>query len=459
MKTTYETNASINSLDICSAQYAPPATLTSKTALTTDFVFNKQKVHLNSTLMSKAVNTKTIEVIVDIDMSCNPLPESLSSHVLQQNSAEKTNFKHHAFTYIINNTHFDENTFTQSAETDPCVLGVTLPGTLTTTSLALPNTSDPSLFRQTQLQNENYFHAYEYLVKTATGVRKARVGFIDTGADCSHEDLSNNLVSTCGYNAVTADPVSDNDGHGSHTLGIVGAVTNNNKGILGLAGNLIEMHAIKVIDVNSGTAEDAAEGIQYAISQNLDVINISLESAQTLPLIEQRVQEAVAAGIVVVIAAGNSSANISPVNNIIASPAMIAKNLDGAISVTSVNADSLLLSSFSNYGSYVEIAAIGSLTNSNTTDAGIYSTSSSNSYRRMMGTSQAAPVITGAAALLIQFFKQNNVNYTAAQIEQIIKHSVDKNAALSISGNGVINFSKLTRNAYQFANIPLCAKK
>lgn len=92
-------------------------------------------------------------------------------------------------------------------------------------------------------------------------------------------------------------------------MGLTGAVMNNSMGVTGMSGNNIELSAIRVINVGTGSVADASEGIQYAISHNLDVINVSLESQARLALIEQGVQEAVAAGIVVVMAAGNQGLN------------------------------------------------------------------------------------------------------------------------------------------------------
>ncbi|MCC6138157.1 MAG: S8 family serine peptidase [Bdellovibrionaceae bacterium] len=448
-------SSGLDTFNICDSKYDPPAQLTSKAVQKIDFVFSKQKVHLDSSLTSKATGSLlNAKIVVDIDLNCKSAPNSLSEKVLSQNVNEHVAFNRHAFNY---NVEDDVNvaSFTAIAENDPCVVGVTRPAILKATALVLPSSNDLSINNQLQLSNSNYSHAYEYIVKKFDGTTKAKVGFVDTGADCDHEDLKDNLISTCGFDAVNGTSANDNDGHGSHTLGIVGASTNNGKGILGLAGNTAEMRAIKVIDMGSGSEADAAEGIQYAIQQNLHVINVSLEAGVELPLIKQRLEEAVAAGIVVTIAAGNSGGEIS--SGFVVSPANVGKDLDGAITVGSINADSKDLSYFSNYGSFVEIGATGSMVDSKITNtAGIYSASKNGTYERMMGTSQAAPVVAGAAALLIQFLRQNGKAYTPAQIEQIIKNSTDVHTGLDISGSRVLNFSKLTRSAYQFAGVEIC---
>lgn len=458
--TSQGTNSAAN---ICSALYDPPASLTSKpTTEKIEFVFDKQKVHLQSSLMGKAQKLIGSKIVVDINMNCSPASGSLSEKVKLQNASGKTPQPHHtshAYEYIVEDD-IDIPTLTALANSDSCIKGITPDAEIKATALILPATNDLSLNNQSQLSTINYIHAFDYMISTYDGSTKVKVAFVDTGVDCSHADIATNLVAGCGYNAIDAGATSptDNDGHGSHTLGIVGAVTNNSKGVLGLAGNMATLKAIKTINLGSGTVADTADGIQNAISTNQEVINLSIESSTSLPLIEQRVQEAVTAGIVVVIAAGNSGQEIT--DSFVVSPAIIGHTTNGAITVASVNADSLLLSYFSNYGSKVEIAAPGSLIDSTSTNkAGLYSTGPGGTYIRMMGTSQAAPIITGAVTLLIQFFKQRSVSYTPATIETIIKASTDVDPRVNVAGNRVINFSKLTRNAYAVAGIDLCNKQ
>jgi subtilisin family serine protease len=458
MKSSSEsTNSDSN---ICSAVYDPPASLTSKpSSKKLEFVFDKQKVHLQSSVMGKAQTLLGRKIVVDINMQCTPAPGSLSEKIILQNISGKNplpSHMSHAFEYIVEDDIDIPNLISQ-ADSDLCIKGITPDAEVKVTGLILPSTTDQRIYNQYQLSSTNYIHAFEYMAKTFDGSTKVKVAFVDTGVDCSHSDLLANLENSCGYNAIDggASLPTDNDGHGSHTLGIVGAVTNNNAGILGLAANMATMKAIKSINLGSGTVADTADGIQNAISTNQDIINLSIEADISLPLIEQRVQEAVAAGIVVVIAAGNSGKEIS--GSFIVSPANIGHTTDGAITVGSVNSDSLLLSYFSNFGSQVEIAAPGALVDStNAYNAGLYSTFAGGNYSRMMGTSQAAPIITGAATLLIQFFKQRSISYTPATIETIIKASTDKDTRVNVAGNRVINFSKLTRNAYAVAGVDLC---
>lgn len=452
---SYDESAMGNSTsNICSSTYDPPTSLTSKAVKASSMPFEIKKVHINASLQAKAGSLKNQDIIVTLDTNCISTSGSLSEQVRLQNSNETVSFARHAFSYTVTDSLSIDN-LTDLANADSCVLGITPPGQLEKASLPLPSTNDSFLSKQTYLQTLNYAHAYQYLVQKRSGSTKANVGFVDTGGDCSHPDISSNLISNCGYDAINHLTPTDNDGHGSHVLGMVGAATNNATGVLGIASNGASLHAIKVIDVDTGTEQAAYDGIQYAIAQNLDVINISLQSSTRLTLIEQGVQEAVAAGIVVVLAAGNQGALLGSVVEV--SPAMVGKDIDGAITVGSIDAVNRELSYFSNYGPQVEIAATGAINSSLSAEkGGIYSTSKNNTYKYYMGTSQAAPVVTGAATLLVQFFKEHSVPYTPADIENIIKNSADKNPKIDIQGNRVINFSRLTRAAYQFAHIDLC---
>lgn len=449
-----------SSKDICAAQFNPASKAIAKAQNQVDetvvTLFEQHKVHLNrGDMAAKATSSllnQKILVVIHTDCSSND-PSSLSAKALAQAGSLDFSIKRLPIAYTVNED-ITESQLAEAADADVCVAGVTYDGEIRTAALALPAANDPQIGYQNQLSFSNYLYAYNYLTKNQTGP-KVKVGVLDTGAACSHTDLTGNLVANCGYNVITPGTFpTDNDGHGSHTAGLIGARTNNSLGIMGISGNNVEIHAIKVIDVNSGTVQQSYTGIQYAIQNNLSVLNISLQALGSLPLIEQGIQEAVQAGIVVVIAAGNQSGNL--MGGVTVSPALVGRNLGGAITVGSVDVNSGNLSGFSNYGPYVEIAAPGAIdSNQVGTLGGLYSTYYNGGYSRMMGTSQAAPVIAGAAAILIQFFKAKNKSYTPAQIEALIMQSTDT-TSINVSGGRVINFSKLARSAYDFAGIPLC---
>lgn len=450
--------------NICDNAYRPTVARFSKAlqkAAPIESPFANNKVQLEATpLSTKAsdpeLNGETLSVLVD-RVCAKTNPGLLTQKILLQNDLDLHDHPIRAMKYVVNESLTLSQLRTQ-ADLDDCIVGVSSPGVISTSSLDLPATNDASRAKQTQLSLMNYDHAYQYLSKTSTATVK--IAFADTGVDCDHQDIVANLEVGCGYNVLSpgTEPY-DNDGHGSHTAGTAAATSNNALGIIGTAGYNSKVYAIKVIDINSGSELSLTTGIQQAISVGVDVLNISIESQARLPSVESAVISAVNAGIVVVMAAGNHGSNLGV--DVEVSPALIGAQINGAITVGSIDDVSasnniIKISNFSNYGSNVEIAAVGSLDSSKLGQiSGIYSLSRSGLYQRLAGTSQAAPVIAGAAALLIQFFRQHNVSYNPGTIEDIIKASTDS-TNINISGGRVINFSKLVRNAYSYAGVPLC---
>jgi hypothetical protein len=448
--------------NVCSDSYRPTIGFVSKGSEEVPFFspFEIQKVYLDEDgLTGKTqASLQGQSIVVVIDQQCTPAPQSFSAQVLEQNLASSpSELAKKAYLFSINEP-LSQQQIEDLAEKDPCVLGITKTGTIKTAALSLPRTNDPQINRQDHLSFTNFRHAYEHFVLKQTPTSLVTVGFVDTGIDCNHSDLKPQIIASCGYNALnTALAPTDGDGHGTHTAGLVNAVINNGIGLAGIGGPSVRVHGIKVMDIQKGTVQDAYDGIQYAISQNLDVINISLEAPVRLQSIEDAVADAVRAGSVVVMAAGNGAFTLSAQNPV--SPALIGANLKGAITVGSIDTSTGDLSSFSNFGSLVEIAAPGAVNSFNGgISGGLYSTGPNNAYQRMMGTSQAAPIVSAAAALVIQFLKQYRVAYSPADIEQIILISTDTIPLVNVSGGRVLNFSKLVRNTYAFAGMNPCPK-
>ncbi len=211
------------------------------------------------------------------------------------------------------------------------------------------------------------------------GSREVKVAIVDTGIDRNHPDLAGQVVGGRDFVNNDADP-ADDQGHGTHVAGIVAALTNNGVGVAGTAHGATLL-AVKVLGSNgSGYTSGIAEGIQYAVQQGAKVINLSLGSTQRAATLDAAVSAAVNAGVVVVAAAGNDGTTTP--NYPGASP--------GAISVGSTDSSDRK-SSFSNYGSWVAVAAPGSA---------ILSTYPGGRYQTMSGTSMASPYVAGVAALV-----------------------------------------------------------
>ena len=234
------------------------------------------------------------------------------------------------------------------------------------------------------------------------------VAILDTGIDYTHPSLGGCFGAECrvvaGYDFVNQDnDPMDGHGHGTHVAGIVGA---NGESIKGVAPN-VNLHAYKVLNDNgSGFSTDIIAAIEKAVDPDgdpltddaLDIINMSLGgSGSSLDPLAVAVNNAVDAGVIVVVSAGNNG-GYGDINK--SSPASAAN----AITVgSSTKLDEL--SSFSSkaepteyYPNKPEIIAPGS--NINSTHIG--SSEGSPSYKVLSGTSMAAPHVAGAVALLKQ---------------------------------------------------------
>jgi serine protease len=229
------------------------------------------------------------------------------------------------------------------------------------------------------------------------------VGIVDTGVDYTHPDLAANIwsnsgvagcgVGTHGYNVTThtCDPMDDNN-HGTHVSGTIGATGNNATGIAGVNWNTRIMGLKFLSASGSGFLSDAIEAIDFAIKAkqagvNIRVLNNSWGGSGFSQALLDEINLAGSNDILFVAAAGNSGANneTTPFYPC----AFDAANLV-CVAATDQNDGK---ASFSNYGATsVDLGAPGT---------NIYSTVRGNGYAYYNGTSMATPHVTGAAALIL----------------------------------------------------------
>ncbi|WP_322797865.1 S8 family peptidase [Thermoflexus sp.] len=243
--------------------------------------------------------------------------------------------------------------------------------------------------------NDPYYGSYQWNLPRIrapqawdliTGTSSVVIAVIDTGVDYTHPDLSSSRI-WLGYDFVNDDPdPMDDEGHGTHVAGIAGANTNNGIGIAGVCWRC-DLLAVKVLNVlGRGWVTDVAAGIRYAVdwgaaSGKRTIINLSLGGPSSSSVLADAVSYARSRGALLVAAAGNK--NTSAPDYPAAYP--------GVIGVSATDSDDQR-ASFSNYGSYVDIAAPGE---------GILSTyPPSVLYLMMSGTSMAAPHVAGVAGLV-----------------------------------------------------------
>jgi len=241
--------------------------------------------------------------------------------------------------------------------------------------------------------NEPYFGKQWGMVKIqapeawdiTAGSSAVIIAICDTGIDRNHEDLQLKIVLS--NNFTSNGTVDDENGHGTHVAGIAAAITDNGKGVAGVGFNSSLMNA-KVLGKNgSGYYSWVANGIIWAADNGAKVINMSLGGTSPSITIECAVNYAWCNGCVLVAASGNSN-TILPLY-----PAYYNNCI--AVAATDINDNK---ASFSNYGTWVDIAAPG---------VDIFSTLPNHrnklgkrNYGSLSGTSMSAPHVAGVAALV-----------------------------------------------------------
>jgi subtilisin family serine protease len=272
------------------------------------------------------------------------------------------------------------------------------------------------------------------------------VAIIDTGIDDSHPELADNYKG--GINLVDgAQPPVDEHGHGTHVAGTIGAQSNG-AGVVGVASK-VNLYAIKVLDANGeGDFSNLIAGLDWAVQNGMDVVNLSLGALDTLNVfiggpqyiidspICQAVKNAVEQGVTVVVAAGNSSVNalyFTPANCPYSLTVSAFVDLDGNGGAPSGDSvvfggidefDETFANSFSDFGSncwdfdgdsLCESAVDNPIVNVMAPGMEILSTmptypvtlnepdfNKAQDYDTLNGTSMATPHVAGAAALYLK---------------------------------------------------------
>lgn len=209
-----------------------------------------------------------------------------------------------------------------------------------------------------------------------------KVAVIDTGVDCTHPDLKCDLGA--GYNVVDpGTPPMDDNQHGTHCSGTI-AGRQDGKGVAGVAPRATII-PVKVLDKDgSGSLSDIVKGINWATKKGVDVISMSLGGASGSAALQRAINAALAKGVVVVAAAGNSGPDPDTVGYPAGYPGVIAV-------AASDSKDGV--AKFSSRGAAVAFIAPG---------VDILSTVPGGGYAKFSGTSMACPHMAGLAALAIE---------------------------------------------------------
>jgi len=310
----------------------------------------------------------------------------------------------------------------------------------------IPN--DPLFNQQWALSKINAPDAWDI----EKGDPNITIAIIDTGVDINHIDLSENIWinedeipgngidddnngyidDIKGWDFVNKDnsPL-DEVGHGTHCAGIISSVTNNNLGVAGICWNC-KIMPVKTLNYMGGKLDYICQGIIYAVDNGADIISMSV-GGYPLTLIKDTVNYAYEKGVIIIASAGNENS----VEKIY--PAAYENVM--AVAATDRN-DSRAV--FSNYGSWVDVAAPGvdilSL-RANGTDIygdGIHIVDKF--YYLASGTSMSCPYVAGLAALLLS--KNNQCPYPAYMIQSMIPFTTDEIDTDEYIGTGRINASK-----------------
>ncbi len=264
------------------------------------------------------------------------------------------------------------------------------------------------------------------------------VAVVDTGLNLNHQDIAANLWTNPSPTAgdlhganfvngagqmVSGDP-SDDDGHGTHVAGIIGAVGNNSIGVTGVAWRVQIMPLKALSAIGSGSASDIDAAISYAIGHGASVINASYGSLGSIGYLQSDMTVLTAArnaGLIFVAAAGNDTTNLDisraypanyPLDNILAV---------GASTRTDDPA------SFSNYGAAVDLFAPGQEILSLD-----YASNTGTVYKD--GTSMAAPEVAGVLALLRAAFPADNYHQTINRLLCGVDHPANFAGKADTSG-------------------------
>jgi subtilisin family serine protease len=275
-----------------------------------------------------------------------------------------------------------------------------------------------------------------------TGSKGVLVAIVDSGMDYNHSDLKDNVWTNPGESGLDAngkdkrtngidddgngfvddwrgwdfynddnDPMDDN-GHGTHVAGTIGAVGNNESGIVGVNWS-VSMVPIKVFSGSGATTTDMlVKGVEYATTLGVFVSNNSWGGGAYSDAIYSAIKKASDKGILFAAAAGNEGEN-----NDVGDHYPSNYDLPNIISVAAINRRDNV-SAFSNYGANtVDVAAPGE---------DIYSTLPNGLYGLKSGTSMATPHVTGALALIRSRYPQA----AALEIKEKLLASTVKTAAL-----------------------------
>ncbi|KAF4672055.1 hypothetical protein FOL47_000995 [Perkinsus chesapeaki] len=253
----------------------------------------------------------------------------------------------------------------------------------------VPPVNDPDYKHQAPYFDAiNIPKAWRRLTSTRVLRQKVTVALIDTGVKYNHPDLVGNLVT--GYNVIrNSTDTDDKAGHGTMMAGVLGATINNSIGIAGVM-DLVNIMPISLEE--NFVDEPEAASLQYAIetkdTRRIKIILMAFSGNILRPKVAQKIRQAVQAGMLVIVTAGNYGINVTVDKRY---PCVLTQQLTGMLCVAGTEQSKMRLGTFSNFANYVDIAAPGN---------SIITTAIRYPYTKFTGTSPAAAIVAGVASML-----------------------------------------------------------
>ena len=278
------------------------------------------------------------------------------------------------------------------------------------------------------------------------------IAVIDTGVDVTAPDLAAKAPSTWSVVSNSSN-VSDPHGHGTFVASLAAGAPANAEGVAGFGGD-VKLLAIQAAD-SSGTFSDVDEAaaITYAVDRGAKIINMSFGGPATSPTEQSAVAYAVAHGVLLVAAAGNSaqSGNAPVYPAALLQP--LGSNGQGGVGLA-VGASTIAgaRASFSNYGSYISLAAPGenvfgalsSISSPGNWPRQTLPGSTAGLYGYASGTSFSSPEVAGAAAIVWAA----NPLLTATSVAAVLKQSASGQGAWNEElGFGILDVAQAVASA------------
>ncbi|MFA6431693.1 MAG: S8 family serine peptidase [Candidatus Margulisiibacteriota bacterium] len=389
------------------------------------------KFKANTVKLPKGLSASSIQNIRFYSPSIKSLAERYAVQKFEQVYAEalkvRPDWKFLEDTYTLKFPQAqDIHQIMQDFKNDPNVLLASTPGTVKAFSVT-PN--DPGFANQWGLTK---IYAPQAWDKTM-GSNTYEIAVLDTGIYYNHEDFSGRLDMVKAYDFVNkdTDPL-DGFGHGTAVSGVIGATTNNGKGVAGVDWSA-KILPIKVLDDSgSGDTIDVSAALAYcaalkAAGLNIVAINMSLGQYNSMEAghegdryyeddpteLKENCQLAYDQGIVLVAAAGNGNVDWNTYPAYYSTVIAVAATDQSDVRSVWGSTDSITgRTQASNYGTWVDVSAPGT---------NIYSTNNDGSYRYWNGTSLASPYVAGLVGLI----KTDKPSLTAAEIVTRIKTYTD----------------------------------